>query len=471
MKTIIYGAGNYAKRVYEYLYAQNLARDVLYFAVTNLENNPDSLYGVPVKSVDSVRSELKKNFVIIAVSPKKEGINKIIKMCDKEHYRLISQAEYWDLPRETEALLYSLPLENNLIFISCFQGQEYKCNMKYIAEYILHSGEDFKIIWNTRPDFFERFTVPSEIKKVEKKSIEYRRAIHTAKVIIANDEMKELGYKKKGQYVINTWHGTGPFKKVNASIANRSMDYLESLRDQQQKFDLYISNSQDNTQMFRESFLYDGEIAEWGSPRIDILFQNNKKKIVEIRDKLGIPQNKSVVLFAPTFRENALASYENYILKPKMVKKALNERFKSDFVFLYRYHHHLYHAGQTLELQDGGVDVTDYLDIMELLIITDVLITDYSSVMWDFSLMKKPVFLYQPDLDEYLIKDKGLYMPVDKWPYPKANSQKGLCDQIKQFDEKAYLDKLHNFFENDKSYDDGHACERLFNRIKEVCGI
>ena len=146
---------------------------------------------------------------------------------------------------------------------------------------------------------------------------------------------------------------------------------------------------------------------------------------------------------------------------------ALRNRFKNEFVLLYRFHHQLYNSKERIEFYENGIDVTLYPDIQELLVAADVVITDYSSLMWDFSLQRKPVFLYQSDAKEYE-NNRGFYAPVSEWPYPQAHTQDELIELIVHFDNEAYLRELNLFLEKYGSCDDGHASERVVKRIMEV---
>ena len=131
---------------------------------------------------------------------------------------------------------------------------------------------------------------------------------------------------------------------------------------------------------------------------------------------------------------------------------------------LYRFHHYLYALGMPQNYYADAIDVTYYPDIQELLVAADVVITDYSSLMWDFSLQRRPVFLYQNDEKDYE-NDRGFYSPVSEWPYPKAHTQDELVDTIMHFDNDEYINKLNAFFEKYGSCDDGHAAERVVKRI------
>ena len=219
--------------------------------------------------------------------------------------------------------------------------------------------------------------------------------------------------------------------------------------------------------MFRESFLYGGEIAEWGSPRNDILFAPEKCHIIrsKVFDKFSILEETLVILFAPTFRRKLGGELEIKGMDFHTIGNCLKEKYEKRVIVLNRFHHAS--SNKYFSNDDFIIDATDYIDVMELIIASDILITDYSSIMWDFSLTGKPVFLYQPDIKEYS-QERGFYWPVEEWPYPRAETMGGLCDIIKNFDDEKYQKDLDTFFEKDQSFDDGHACERLAERIMDV---
>lgn len=114
-----------------------------------------------------------------------------------------------------------------------------------------------------------------------------------------------------------------------------------------------------------------------------------------------------------------------------------------------------------------AINVTLYPDVQELLGAADVLITDYSSIMWDFSLQRKPVFLYQNDVDEY-IRDRGFYSDIEEWPYIKARTSEELSEKILGFDNDKYVAELNQFLEKYGTFDDGHACERTIEHISRM---
>lgn len=188
-----------------------------------------------------------------------------------------------------------------------------------------------------------------------------------------------------------------------------------------------------------------------------------------IREIYRIPQDKGIVLYAPTYRSMTGDDFERYNLDWENILGSFRERFGKEFVVVYKLHHYMHRLVSEKGMYKNAVEATFYPDIQELLAAADIVVTDYSSLMWDFSLQRRPVFLYQNDRDEYT-NDRGFYAPVSEWPYPKAHSQEELAEQILNFDEDKYITELNAFFEKYGSCDDGHASERVVERLLEVMG-
>ncbi|WP_044913071.1 CDP-glycerol glycerophosphotransferase family protein [Butyrivibrio sp. WCE2006] len=465
----IYGAGNYAKRLYFYLCILGKQNSVNGFVVTDKSKCEKYLYEKRIYQVSEINKFLRNKIVYLAISPNKsQEIYETLKRMDILEVKQITQEDYLLLSRLIEEGLRELPIKRNRVFFDCYQGEGYSCNCKYLAKFILDAKLPVELIWNLKKGILNN--LPSGITCVERFSPEYYVKLYTSGIIISNDRAEEELEKRDQQYLIDTWHGTGPFKKVFASIDYASESSKIWDRKNFNRVDLFVSNSADNTCMFRESFLYEGEIEEFGVPRNDVLFQKNDNYINEIKERLGIDQEYLVILYAPTFRENSKDN-ENEILDVARIISVVSDRFKKKVMMLYRFHYWVKYEGISQKIIDNSskcCDVTDYADVMELLIISDILITDYSSIMWDFSLQKRPVFLFQPDLDDYLNSERGFYWPVQEWPYPRAKTNKELCKIIQDFDNDKYQRDLHLFFEKDPSFDDGHACERLSYRIMDV---
>lgn len=461
---IIYGAGRYASVLYHYLWIKGRKDQIVCFAVTDMPEQKSELYGIPIKKFEEIKQECMDAEVVIAIKQagqvedmlRQQGINKIY---------VITPENIETMRSEWNQYLIQLPIQRNKILFTCFAGKGYECNCKYIAEELLKENRPLDMVWCVSKKGVYQF--PKGIRQVECGSPEYYTEIHSAAIMISNND-NAPAQKENEMYFINMWHGTGPFKKVNASIAanKNNAEWMQRMKDVYNQTDLFVSNSADNSEMFRESFLYDGEILECGSPRNDILFEHNDIRN-QVCNQLNIDCKKKILLYAPTFRDDIETSFAKYTLDMKKVLQVLHARFGEEYILLYRFHHRLREYRDFANFYPFGINVTMYPDAMELVVAADVLITDYSSIMWDFSLQKRPVFLYHNDEKEY-INDRDFYWPVSRWPYIVAHTSDEMCEKILSFDEQEYLLRLDKFFKEDPSYDDGHASERLVERIMDV---
>lgn len=466
-KIIIYGAGDYGKKIYKYFEFKGLKDNVLCFAVTSKTDHSGICLGKIVNEIGGLEEELKELVVIIAmqkeyadevlVGMQKYDIKKIYCVSHEFIYS-IPEMMFWDVCK--------LPVSRNKILFYNYEGLGYRCNCKYISEEILRRKYPVQLIWVVS-DIIIKNEIPEGIKTVKKGSFEYYRELYTSKVCIANNDNRLLTERKRDeQYYINTWHGYGPFKKVEASTVRNDERCKNAIKESNSKYDLFVTASTFYSKIFRTAFLYDGEILECGAPRNDIFWGDNDFRAL-IQKKYNIVQNKKIVLYAPTFRPDTENSFEKYSLDMDKILDAFRARFGTEFMLLYRFHHMLYAYGKNREFYKDGIDVTFYPDVQELLAAADVLITDYSSIMWDFSLQRKPVFLYQNDIEEYGDKP-GFYAAPSEWPYPKARTEREFLECIKNFDEESYVRDVDCFLRKYGSCDDGHASERVIERIMEV---
>lgn len=452
----IYGAGEYARCLIAFLKLCNKEDKIIGLTTTDTTTNNEKKYGFPLLTFENV-VEQQPELLVVAISP--ENATGIRKVDDERLLNMffMTKESYHVLRDEFK----KLPIKSNKLFVDCYDGMGYRCNCKYVCKYILENKLPIEIVWKVRKKYSN--DLPPEIRKVYADDPEYYAELFTSKCILTNVVLSKV---RNDQYAIWTWHGTGPFKKAGAAAFERNNANEKMFREIYSGIDLFISNSHDNSKMYREDFYYNGEIAEWGYPRNDLFF-TKKNNVNAIRNRLGIPEKKAIVLYVPTFRERIDNSFRHYDIDVEKILDALKRRFNKEFVFVYRFHHLLRNDKRCNEFYIKGINATDYEDTQELLLLADVLITDYSSVMWDFSLMRKPVFLYQNDVLEYC-NERGFYWPPEEWGYPIAHSNTEMENNIIMFDETIYGEKLEDFFKRDPSYDDGGATERVVNRLLKV---
>ncbi|MBW8348408.1 CDP-glycerol glycerophosphotransferase family protein [Bacillus sp. IITD106] len=360
------------------------------------------------------------------------------------------------------------PIKHNKIFMISYYGSQYGCNPKYISEYITqHTPRDqFDIVWAFN-DVKQHEHIPY-VRKVKNMSLKYFYELCTSKVVITNFRTTDLFVKRKDQYYIQTWHSSLRLKQIEKDAEEKlPQKYIEMAKSDSEKCDLLLSGCQFSTDIFKRSFWYKGEIYEHGTPRNDVLFSHNPNFKSNVLNSLNIPNDYKIVLYAPTFRSHH--DHTVYELDYIEITRALENRFGGKWIFLVKLHPHLLSISNSIVEGNDVLDVTNYDDVQELLTISDVLITDYSSLMFDFAITRKPCFLYVPDFREYVEKDRNLYFNIFELPFKASMNIEELLYKILHFDTSAYSKDLNNFFFKIGSYEDGRACENLFKRINNIC--
>ena len=359
----------------------------------------------------------------------------------------------------TKVLAGCSKIDNHKIVLINFNGKGYGGNPKYIAEE-LAKDDQYKLVWLVDKS---EYKLPNYIKKVKIKTISSLYELETAKVIITNVKSELVIYKRKKQYLIQTWHGSySPKFLENDAIDKLKKDYIIESKYNSKVTDLFISNSKLQSEEYKKAFWCKSKILEKGYPRNDIFFNSNSNYKEQLRKNLGIESNKKILLYAPTFRDNN--EVDCYKFDYKKILKILG----NNTILLVRMHPNVDDYEGIFDFSDNNIiDATKYSDIQELLFISDYLITDYSTTMFDFAIMNKPVFLYSPDIKEYE-KMRGLKPIYYKLPFPLAKTSQQLVYIIKQFDKKIYINKLNEFNNKHPNFDDGNAAINVSKEIKKM---
>ena len=360
-----------------------------------------------------------------------------------------------------------LPIKNNKIFLFSYYGSQYGCNPKYISEYIVKNCPDkFDIVWEFNDVSSKEYI--QGVRKVKSMTLKYFYELCTSKIIITNFRTTDIFKKRKNQYYIQTWHSSLRLKQIEKDAENSlSGNYVAMAKKDSKKCDLLLSGCKYSTEIFRRAFWYNGEIFEHGTPRNDLLARVDEQYIVDIKAKLNISNNTKLVLYAPTFRKND--DLEVYKFDYRKVLNSLKSKFGGDWRFCIKLHPHLISKSELLNYGEDVLDLTKYDDIQELLAISDVLISDYSSLMFDFGLTQRPCFLYVPDLEEYTNQDRKLYFDIKQLPFISTKNSIDLVNKIEMFDKVKYNKELNTFLDSINSFENGNSCEKLVERINEVC--
>lgn len=358
------------------------------------------------------------------------------------------------------AFWLSMPIQNNKILLWANNFTSYGDSPKYIAEFLLkHYSGKYDLVWVFEKGKTPPLDMPCGIRTVNYFSVEYLREICTAKIIICNTRTSQYHYfnKRKGQYYIQTWHSSLRLKRIEGDAPNLPTDYVAVAKKDSKKIDLLLSGCAFSTDIYKRAFWYDGEVLECGTPRCDVFFCDTSSVREKVFHFFGLDNDEKLALYAPTFRSDKKADL--YGMDFSTLRFALGERWRIGCRL---------HPNLNAEVNDGVcIPMSSYPDMQELLVACDLLITDYSSSMFDMAVASKACVLYVPDLESYCQNERGLYFEPDELPFRKAANMEELCNIVECLDNvcddyKAFLDKIG-------SYEDGHATERVCERIGQVC--
>ena len=365
-----------------------------------------------------------------------------------------------------------LPIIRNTVFFESFCGQ-YNDNPKYVSEELHRVAPDVNIVWSVSSRGHE--LPPNYVKTVENGTKEFYKYLYRAQVTVDNHtvlatfgflpfKMPILDFlvKRKKQLCISTWHGT-PLKKIGKDTVKRKNVCFCTPTD------YCVAGCNFTADIMEETYYLKDKVKMYGTPRNDILVNNNID-MVELKKKLGLPTDKKVVLFAPTFRDDFQMSglYQMNTLDINNILKHLEEKFSGEFVFVFRVHHTVVERIDNSILEKyGDKIVTGNIgdDMAEYLLCSDVLLTDYSSSFFDYALMERPVFLYMPDKEHYGNVERGFYMDLDELPFPQAETEEQLLESIKNFSDTEYKEEIKRFLIKLGNFEDGKASSRVVEDI------
>ena len=365
------------------------------------------------------------------------------------------------IARLLQRLFGLLPLQDKIVY-SCFDGKSYGDNPKAIFDWLIRGVSKAKMVWLLR-DTSKEIDGAVVVKAYSWKAI-YHQA--TAKIWIYNSRQRAWIRKRRGQYYIQTWHGTLPLKRIEKDCMDSlPQSYIEAARHDSQMADLFLSSCAWCTDNYRQAFWYDGEIAEFGLPRTDALFGDKDQAKSEICRRFGVKEDARFIVYAPTFRgENQCGAYD---VDWQQVLDAARLRWPGEWKVIVKLHPNI-DRQQVTSLCDGRtvLDGSDTEDLNKLILGSDILITDYSSCMFDGMMAKKLVMLYAPDHEIYE-SERGFYFKLDELPFLMVENSEALSECIQNYTEASYENKVADFMNRIRFFDDGHATEHITKLIEE----
>ena len=357
-----------------------------------------------------------------------------------------------------------LPVKKNKIVFMHDFGNGYGDSPKYIAQEMMGRGLNVDMVWLVN-DMSLQF--PQAIRKVNINRIRAAYDLATAKVIVTTMKGRCNLKKKKEQFFMYVPHGQIGAKFVERQAGNTLNEgYIEGSKWHSSVSDLFISSSKLFTKEMLTWYWYDGEVMECGLPRNDIFFHYTPDDVQDIKKKVGIPDGVKIVLYGPTFRNEP--SNEPYAIDTERVLQTLEQKTGDRWIFLFRAHpNFVWYGKPAFEYSDKVMDVTNYPDMQDLLLISDVLISDYSSAMFDFNLMHRPVFLFTKDIEAYQ-KMRGLKDWYFKVPFPFCHDNDELVSAIANYNEQEYRQKCAEFDKFYGNLETGTAAKQIVDRLQTI---
>jgi CDP-glycerol glycerophosphotransferase len=360
-------------------------------------------------------------------------------------------------------------VKTNWIMFESFFGKNYSDSPKYIYEYISknYPGK-YRCIWVIDN---KKSKIPYKHKRIKRFSFRYYYYLARCGYFVFNSRQPEWAVKRPESIFLETWHGT-PLKKLVfdiEDITSASPKYKQQVYKQSRAWDYLIAPNAFSSETFRRCFMYENAMLETGYPRNDILHAPDRDKLaLEIRCKLGIPANKKTILYAPTWRDDEYYGKGQYKFELHMDLNLMKKELGDEYVLLLRTHYFIADSLDVSGVEDFAINLSKYDDISELYLISDILITDYSSVFFDYANLKRPMLFFTYDLEKYRDVLRGFYIDIEKEvPGPLLFTTEEVVDAVKNIAsiQKEYADRYETFYHRFCEWEDGHASQKVVESV------
>ena len=356
-------------------------------------------------------------------------------------------------------------LNDNKFLFESYYGKQYSCNPKWFYLYILEHHNDTEIVWVIN-DKSKRIQVPnsSNIDFTKRKSISYLYHLATSKYWIVNSNLHPMAIPKKGTCYLQTWHGTA-LKKIGLDVLDTynqvNTDKLNWKKDAK-NWTYILAPTIEVGKKFKSAFdLPDNKILNYNYPRNSILLSDKKGLYEKIFNQIGLKTHKKVILYAPTFRGT------NPVFDLQINIDDFRQQLGEEYILLIRKHSNITEIKQkNIFNEEFVIDVSDYDDIQELYLISDLLITDYSSVFFDYALLERPMIFFPYDYEEYKNNLRGLYYNYEEVvPGPIVYDSDDLISEIKKIKDFKDSNELKKFNIRFNNLSDKRPNEQIYKTL------
>ena len=371
-------------------------------------------------------------------------------------------------------------VDEKLVYFTSFSGRSYNDSPKAIYEYMLNSPNysDYIFVWSfLNPEKYENISKNSRTSIVKTGSKAELSALRHAKYWITNYRMLDHFVPSDNQVYVQCWHGS-PLKRLGYDLikSDNAMNSLEEIREKYRtdakRFKYILSPAEATSESFITAWNLretgqEYKVVEEGYPRNDRLSTFSEADVSQIKENLGIPEGKKVLLYTPTWRDNQYDGNIGYTYSTNIDFDKLYSQLGDKYVILFRAHYLVANSFDFNRYSGFVLDVSAYDDINDLFIVSDCLVTDYSSTFFDYAVLKRPIYFYMYDLEEYQDEIRGFYLSLDELPGPIFTEEDELIAAIKRAGAFMPNEKYAAFNKKYNYLNDGHATERVVKRIIE----
>lgn len=367
-----------------------------------------------------------------------------------------------------QKVFVKLKVKPNVVIMETFFGRNYSDNPKYIFEYMNknYPGK-YKYVWVLN----KKQNLPYPAVRVKRFTLRYFYYMATAKYFVFNVRQPKYIVKRKDTVFLETWHGT-PLKKLAYDMEdNVSASPLKDIYYQSRFWDYLIAPNRFSHDVFRSCFMYDGNMLDTGYPRNDILHLGEEDRAAlteEVKRELGIPKGKKVILYAPTWRDDEFYDHAQYKFTLQLDLDLLRKELGEEYVVLLRTHYFIVDSLDLTAYEGFAFNGSTYNDIARLYLISDILVTDYSSVFFDYANLKRPMLFYTYDLEKYRDVLHGFYIDMEEeLPGPMLFTTEEVVDAIRKLPEleDKYKEKYDVFYEKYCGWEDGNASKKVVEAV------
>ncbi|EWH22287.1 CDP-glycerol glycerophosphotransferase family protein [Bacillus haynesii] len=417
------------------------------FTILETKKGPARFHVYPQKKKKNMRLRmndytLKTRAVYFVVGKKNQAVSFLRRKKNRLKKKIgkgVKKAYYF-----TFGLAGKLPVKKKTVIFESFAGKQYSCNPRAIYEYMKENNPEYQLYWSVNPEYTDIFKEKG-IPYIKRFTLKWLFAMARAEYWVVNSRLPLWIPKPKHTTYLQTWHGT-PLKRLAVDMDEVHMPgtntekYKKNFTMEASKWDYLISPNAYSTEIFARAFQFNKTMIESGYPRNDFLHtDNNPKTVRELKEKMQLPSDKKVIIYAPTWRDDQFYKKGKYKFDLDLDLNKLREEIGDDYVIVLRMHY-LVAENFDLEPYKGfAYDFSSYEDIRELYMVSDLLITDYSSVFFDFANLKRPMIFFVPDIETYRDKLRGFYFDFEtEAPGPLVKTTDEVIEKVRETETTDY---------------------------------